>query len=77
MFHMYDGYHFLGMHMLWWFFWFLFISVLFSAFEPVRRKRGRKDDFAAAKSTQANPHASHGMGNPVKFGISQKGEEQK
>ena len=32
MFHLYDGYHFIGMHLLWWVFWFAFISILFSQF---------------------------------------------
>ena len=39
MFHMYDGYHFLGMHLLWWGFWIVMITILFGAFEPVRRNR--------------------------------------
>ena len=43
MFNMYDGYHFFGMHMLWWFFWIVFIGVIFGAYEPVRTNR-RKDD---------------------------------
>jgi hypothetical protein len=43
MFHFYDGYHFIGMHILWWGFWILFIGTLFGAYEPVRRKRGGKD----------------------------------
>ena len=25
MFHFYDGYHFIGMHLLWWVFWLAFI----------------------------------------------------
>lgn len=33
----YDGYHFFGMHMLWWFFWIAFIWVIFGMYEPVRR----------------------------------------
>lgn len=43
MFHFYDGYHFIGMHILWWGFWILFIGIMFGAYEPVRRKRGGKD----------------------------------
>ncbi len=43
MFHFYEGYHFFGMHLLWWAFWFLFIVIVFGAFEPVRRKPGRKN----------------------------------
>ncbi len=38
-----DGYHFLGMHVLWWAFWILSMSILFGAFDPVRRKKGGKD----------------------------------
>ncbi len=44
MFNMYDGYHFFGMHMLWWLFWILFVGILFGAFQPVRRRRGGKED---------------------------------
>jgi hypothetical protein len=40
MFHFYDGYHFFGMHMLWWLFWLGFIAIGFGMFEPVRRRRG-------------------------------------
>ena len=39
MFHMYNGYHFFGMHMLWWFFWILFIGGNFGTYEPVRTYR--------------------------------------
>jgi len=42
MFDFYNGYHFVGMHMFWWFFWIMFIWILFGAFEPVRRKRAVK-----------------------------------
>ncbi len=42
MFHFYDGYHFFGMHMVWWFFWILFIGIVFGAYEPVRRNRGQR-----------------------------------
>ncbi|CAN5893090.1 hypothetical protein BH11GEM2_BH11GEM2_35860 [soil metagenome] len=42
MFHFYDGYHFIGMHLLWWVFWFAFISLLFRMYEPVPRSRGGK-----------------------------------
>ncbi len=44
MLHFYDGYHFLAMHLLWWVLWIPFISVLFGAYEPVRRtKRGMSE----------------------------------
>ncbi len=39
MFHLYDGYHWLGMHLLWWLFWFMIIGVVFGLYEPVPRKR--------------------------------------
>ena len=43
MFHLYDGYHFFGMHMIWWVFWVVFIMIMFGAYEPVRRKTDGKD----------------------------------
>ena len=43
MFHFYDGYHFFGMHMLWWIFWILFISVAFALYQPIRRTKIGKD----------------------------------
>ena len=39
MMHFYDGYHFFGMHLLWWAFWFLFVSIMFGAYQPIRRER--------------------------------------
>jgi putative membrane protein len=42
MFHFYDGYHFFGMHMLWWAFWVLFIFIMFGAFETTPRKKEKK-----------------------------------
>lgn len=36
-------YNFIGMHMLWWFFWIVLMVVLFGWFEPVPKKRIRKD----------------------------------
>ena len=42
MFHFYNGYHFFGMHMLWWIFWLLFMATIFGPYEPVRRNRGGK-----------------------------------
>lgn len=41
MFHFYDGYHFAGMHLLWWIFWILLLIFWFGAYEPVRRKKPR------------------------------------
>ncbi len=43
MFHLYDGYHFLGMHLLWWVFWFSFSLLIFGWFEQVPRNRARKN----------------------------------
>ncbi len=40
MFHFYDGYHFIGMHLLWWVFWFAFIGIVYAMYEPVPRRRG-------------------------------------
>lgn len=40
----YDGYHFFGMHMIWWFFWIAFIWVIFGMYEPVRRSNRTKSD---------------------------------
>ncbi len=42
MFHLYNGYHFMGMHMLWWVFWFVVISGAFAMYEAVPRRRGRQ-----------------------------------
>jgi hypothetical protein len=51
MFNMYDGYHFFGMHMLWWFFWIVFIGVIFGAYEPVRRNRRGTDDISLPRKS--------------------------
>lgn len=40
---MYYEYHFLGMHLLWWFFWILLLVTLFGWFDTVPKKRIRKD----------------------------------
>ena len=40
MFHFYHGYHFIGMHMIWWFFWIAFVSVAFGIYEPFGRSGG-------------------------------------
>ena len=39
----YGDYHFFGMHMLWWFFWILIMFLMFGWFEPVPKKRVRRD----------------------------------
>ncbi|MEP7361345.1 MAG: hypothetical protein ABI744_07185 [Chloroflexota bacterium] len=43
MFHMYDGYHWFGMHLIWWFIWLAFLSVLFGRYETVPKTRGVKN----------------------------------
>jgi hypothetical protein len=53
MFNMYDGYHFFGMHMLWWFFWIVFIGVIFGAYEPVRRNRRGIDSISPPRKSEA------------------------
>lgn len=40
---MYYDYHFFGMHLLWWFFWILIMFMMFGWFEPVPKKRLRRD----------------------------------
>jgi hypothetical protein len=42
MFHMYSGYHFVGMHLLWWVFWLAFLTIVFGIYKPVPRSRNRK-----------------------------------
>jgi putative membrane protein len=39
----YYEYHFLGMHLLWWFFWILLLFMLFGWFDTVPKKQIRKD----------------------------------
>ncbi|OJW81498.1 MAG: hypothetical protein BGO69_08910 [Bacteroidetes bacterium 46-16] len=39
----YDGYHFWGMHLIWWFFWVVMLSSLFGWFEPVPKKKITRD----------------------------------
>lgn len=41
---MFYEYHFFGMHMLWWIFWVILMFALFGWFEPVPKKRVRRDD---------------------------------
>lgn len=43
MFHFYEGYHWLGMHLFWWIFWILFLVVVFRGLAPVSRDRRGKD----------------------------------
>lgn len=41
MFH--DGYHFWGMHLIWWFIWLIILFSIFGFFEPVRKTRIKRD----------------------------------
>lgn len=50
MLHFYDGYHFVGMHLMWWVFWILVVSIMFGRYEPVRRNRGKKTEDMISKS---------------------------
>lgn len=38
---MYDGYHFWGMHMIWWFIWILFLCWIFFTPYGMRRKKDK------------------------------------
>ena len=40
---MFYDYHFFGMHMFWWFFWILLMFLMFGWFEPVAKRRIRRD----------------------------------
>ena len=40
---MFYEYHFFGMHLLWWAFWVILMFTLFGWFEPVPKKRVRRD----------------------------------
>ncbi len=40
MFHMYSGYHWFGMHLVWWFFWLAVLGVLFARYDMVPKRRG-------------------------------------
>lgn len=49
MFHFYDGYHLMGMHVMWWFFWIFFVLILFGPYDPVRRNRETKKEDITSK----------------------------
>jgi putative membrane protein len=59
---MYDGYHFGGMHLLWWFIWLIFIIWIFALPFDVPGQRKKKDSpldvlqkrFAAGQITKEN-----------------------
>jgi len=60
--YMYDGYHFGGMHLLWWFIWLIFIIWIFALPFDVPGQRKKKDSpldvlqkrFAAGQITKEN-----------------------
>ena len=39
----FSDYHFFGMHFIWWAFWIFLMFLLFGWFEPVPKKRIRRD----------------------------------
>ena len=41
--HMYDGYHFWGMHLIWWFIWIFFFIWIFATPWDVPGQRKKKD----------------------------------
>jgi putative membrane protein len=41
--YMYDGYHFGGMHLIWWFIWMIFIFWIFATPWDVPGQRKKKD----------------------------------
>ncbi|MEO8974657.1 MAG: hypothetical protein ABI552_02685 [Casimicrobiaceae bacterium] len=48
--HFYDGYHLVGMHLLWWVFWILSILIMFVPYELVRRNRRKKKQDMISKT---------------------------
>jgi len=59
---MYDGYHFGGMHLIWWFIWMIFIFWIFAIPFDIPGQRKKKDSpldilqkrFAAGQITKEN-----------------------
>ena len=41
--YMYDGYHFGGMHLIWWFIWMVFIFWIFATPYDIPGQRKKKD----------------------------------
>lgn len=41
--HMYDGYHFWGMHLIWWFIWIFFLIWIFATPWDVPGQKKQKD----------------------------------
>ena len=44
MWHMYDGYHFWGMHLVWWIVWILLLGWLFFGIGRSGRWRSKEED---------------------------------
>ncbi len=42
--HMYNGYHFGGMHLVWWFIWIIFILWIFATPYYIPGQRKKKDN---------------------------------
>ena len=45
MFHFYDGYHFWGMHLIWWIIWLLFVAWIFMRFVHYGRERDQDSSY--------------------------------
>lgn len=41
--YLYNGYHFMGMHLIWWFIWIVFLVSLFGWYTPVPKSRRKRD----------------------------------
>lgn len=53
--HTYDGYHFVGMHLFWWFIWVMFILWIFATPYHVPFQQKKKDSpFDILKTRFAN-----------------------
>jgi putative membrane protein len=60
--YMYDGYHFGGMHLIWWFIWMVFIFWVFATPYDIPGQRKKKDSpldilqkrFASGQITKEN-----------------------
>jgi putative membrane protein len=39
----YEGYHFLGMHLIWWVLWFIFLAWIFAVPYDIPGQRNKKD----------------------------------
>ena len=40
---MIHGYHFWGMHLLWWLFWIICLFIIFGWYGPARKRKAKKD----------------------------------